>query len=862
MAKGSITGPAVAMSRTAPSLAPPSTSFVGRAADLDRLDELYGAGARLVTVVGPPGTGKTRLALEYARQRARAARFCDLAAATSRADMCVAVASVLNRSLSGLDAEETMRAIGGQLADGRDEMIILDNFEQIVDCASSTVERWLAGSDARFLVTSRERLRIAGEHTLELLPLRLTDDAVQLFVDRARAVRSGFARTAANAPLLAEIVGKLDGIPLAIELAAARVSAIDLERLRELLPDLDVLAHGFRDADERQASMRGAIEWSWRLLEPWQQAALVQCSVFHGGFDLDAVAGVVDLGAFDAAPRSSVWALDVAQALRDQSLIYPVAPDEHRFALYQSVRAFAREKLAELDEAEQVSERHASYFVATAGGWADDVFERGVTRPIARIAGERSNLVALCRNGPLAHRVSAAVALHPLLAARGPADEHVDLLEHAMAGSSEADVGGRLWARALLARSQARRNCGHTSEAAADLELALRLAEQAEDHVAVGRAHMLSARLARRGGSDETAQAHYELALAALRRVPARRLELLTLSNLGNMMIDRGQLDAAQRHLEQALVAANELDEPRTVALIEGNLGCIDQERGDMEKAATHYRSAMRGMRDLAERRLEGIALGHLAAYHHERGALRQAKQGYVDALRLLVDGGEPVYQALFLAASGAIDAAMGDLDSARRAFDRASSGPAIPSTVGHCIDVYHRHVVLARAEAALAAEDEERARELREQATRADPRDTCTFAARLAHRLLRNAIGDARAFPAAAPNRLAVARDALWYRVGASDRVDLRSHRASRLVLSALVAQRLGRPGLPLSREQVFAAGWPGETVQPAAAANRARVTIAGLRKQGLDGILLRQDDGYLLDPDVPVLDIGRIDD
>ena len=291
--------------------------------------------------------------------------FCELSEASSLDGIFFAVATALEVSLG---KDDPVVQLGHAIAARGRCLVVLDNFEQVVQHAPASLGRWLdRAAEAAFVVTSRERLRLPGEAVLPLEPLPLATDAIDLFAVRPRAQRPDFALTEANRVAVAEVVRLLDGLPLAIELAASRSSILSPAQLVERMRDRFDLLAGARGVAARQATMRAAIDWSWEMLVPWDQAALAKCAVFEGGFTLAAAEAVLDLAAWPEAPP----ALAAVQMLVDKCLLRTWHPAEQGrldiaepyFGMYVSIHDYAREKLqASGSDALAAEQRHGRHF--------------------------------------------------------------------------------------------------------------------------------------------------------------------------------------------------------------------------------------------------------------------------------------------------------------------------------------------------------------------------------------------------------------------------------------------------------------------------------------------------------------------
>jgi len=340
------------------------TSFVGRDAQLTQLRELL-AENRVVTLTGAGGVGKTRLAIQVAAQAAGqfgdGVWYVDLAPITDPELVPVTVARALG--LPDQPGRSTMDTLLRFVRD-RQMLVVLDNCEHLLDASAALVVALLSGA-ARLtlLATSREAIGVAGEVSWRVPSLSLADEAVELFADRARHARPDFAVSDDNAATVGEICRRLDGMPLAIELAAARVRALSLAEILEGLRDrFRLLTGGARTAVRRQQALRASVDWSHALLTEPERVLLRRLAVFLGGFDLDAARAVAGGGEVE---RYQV--LDQLTLLVDKSLV--VADDSGgrtRYGLLETVRQYALEKLGESGEADVVRSRHRDYYTALA----------------------------------------------------------------------------------------------------------------------------------------------------------------------------------------------------------------------------------------------------------------------------------------------------------------------------------------------------------------------------------------------------------------------------------------------------------------------------------------------------------------
>ena len=356
---------------------PQLTSFVGRRREIEEVKERLRE-TRLLTLTGPGGTGKTRLSIQVASEVLEdledGAFFVALAPITDPDLVVPTIAKAL-----GLREEAhrpTIETVSEYLEE-KNLLLVMDNFEQVLGAAPSVGELLTAGQGFKVLATSREALGLNGEQEYLVPPLGLPDvdhlpslealsqyEAVALFIDRARAVKPGFSATNENAPAIAEICARLDGLPLAIELAAARVKVLAPQAiLKRLGHRLKLLASGARDLPTRQQTLRGAIDWSYDLLDEQERTFFARLSVFVGGFTLEAAEAVCDPGgdlSFDT--------LEGIASLTNKSLLRQMdtGEGESRFFMLETIREYASDRLAEAPEAGEVAARHAAFFLSLA----------------------------------------------------------------------------------------------------------------------------------------------------------------------------------------------------------------------------------------------------------------------------------------------------------------------------------------------------------------------------------------------------------------------------------------------------------------------------------------------------------------
>ena len=632
-----------AADRTPTNLPTLLTSFVGHEEDLGELEHLC-TDARLVTLVGAGGVGKTRLALEVA------SRLLDMH------PHGVFLVELAPLSDPGAIYQQVLRALGVAEDDHRGEvnallaavadrriLLVLDNCEHLVDACAVLVENLLAASpNVRILATSRELLRISAETVWRVPSLSTpppnTDrdelvgfEAVRLFLDRARAVCPGWQLPAAAAEQVADICARLEGIPLAIELAAARVRLLSVGDIAARLDDrFALLSDGPRTGPSRHRTLRAAVDWSHDSLTVPERHLFQQLSVFSGGFTLQAAEVVCPGG--DSSPPA---VLETLTGLVDKSMVVAdPGAGVSRFRLLETLRQYSAERLAESGESDSAAWRHLAWARAVAAQAQPHMAGSGEAQWLERLAVEHANL-----------RSALGWALHS-----GYVTELLSL----------ATDLGHFW--------EVR---GHLSEGRRWLEAALEPAA-AEAAALRANAHRWAGVLAQRQGDHETARQHYEESLALSRQAEDRRGTASALHSLGNLEGLEGRMDAATLLYEESLGIGHEVGDQRVAAASLTNLGWIAQSRGDLVRARRFLDEALATWQQLGDQ--QGLAqaltaVAYLALLRRDHPTVTSSCQQSLELQQALGDRYGACWSLTYLGWAAQND---GDVSTARQLHEEA----------------------------------------------------------------------------------------------------------------------------------------------------------------------------------------------
>ncbi len=585
------------------SLPVPATRLVGREDETRRVCELLALG-RLVTLTGPGGTGKTRLALavlaEVAGSYADGAAFVDLAPVSDPELVASAIASALDvREAAGGPLEETLRTF---VAD-RELLLCLDNFEHLLDAAPLVSQLLAAAPRLRVLATSRAPLRLAGE-TAHLVPPLEPGEAEELFVVRASAAKPTLVLTDGGAEAVREVCARLDYLPLAIELAAARTPSLSPEKLRDRLGErLPLLTQGPRDVPSRQRTLRATLDWSYGLLAAGEPGLLARLSVFSGGCTLEAAEAV---GGAD---------LDTLSSLVEQSLIR--AEDlglETRYLMLETVREYAEDKLRSQGEEETYRRRHAEYFRALGETAAAERFGPEQLRWLDLLDRQLDNFRAALRfaigTGSAELSLRLAAALENLWETRHRAEGKAWLEQALESGDAvPPDVRGR--ALLVLSELTYAEDFARMREL---LEEAVRLFRQAgdEEHACLALAAL--ALVAMDSGDSRRARELLDEITPILPRLRSRWIEAETRNFLGVVVAETVDRKAGLALLEEAQRTWEELGSGPDLAVVRNNIACLSLLTGDVPRAQRLLEQNLLIGRDLRDAHLVGSALGNLAA--------------------------------------------------------------------------------------------------------------------------------------------------------------------------------------------------------------------------------------------------------
>jgi predicted ATPase/DNA-binding XRE family transcriptional regulator/Flp pilus assembly protein TadD len=669
----------------------PSTAFIGREDQVKRIRALLESpGVRQLTLTGPPGVGKTRLGLRVAGSLvdrfADGVLFIPLANVKERDLILSAIALQLGVKESG--STPLLEAVKQYLR-GKQLLLVLDNFEQLISDAPLVAELLQNAPLLKVLVTSRESLHTYGEHEFNVPPLSLPDidqlppleflsrfEAVRLFIERAAqtALTYNFTLTEENASSVVQICARLDGLPLAIELAAARIKDLGSPQkiLSKLENKLDLLGGGPQDVPPRQQTLRNAISWSYELLSEEEKRVFVQLGVFAGGCTLDAVHAVAGGELSNMDVQSILSSLVAKSLLRHEQ----AQEGDLRYGMLETIREYALEKLRERGEEHQCRQRHAACYLALVEEANIHLRSPRQGEWLSKLEAEHDNM-----RSALGWAISSGeieVALRISTALR--------LFWHFRNYNSE----GRYWLAAALAAAQGLRTSekadalmsfgvlavrqGDYTEAIEALEESLSIFRERNDELGAGRALNNLGAVAVEHGDYEKAERYYNEVLPIWRASGERLSEGIALNNLMIAAYSLGRYDVAIDLGRQAMAIWEELDQPVGVAHVLTGMGEICRLQGNYEEAASYYERALQLIRDIDDRRGMAPVLTNLGYVERRLGNLDKAEELIREAATFAVLGGDRAGMAISVAALAGIALSRGQVEKAVRLLAAAEA--------------------------------------------------------------------------------------------------------------------------------------------------------------------------------------------
>ncbi len=755
------------------------SSLVGRESLLAELNELVSpAGSWLVTLTGPTGIGKTRVATHFAwglQQQAAenpsqakfpgGIYFADLSEATDATQLATVVAETLSMQVG--DPQRSSRQLAEQLATREPTLLVLDNFEHLVSLAENTLGLWgCQAPQVRFLVTSQTALRLAGERVLEVQPLTapplasvganaraaegssilgpagtqpagtkpgaarpggarrsgledsgagvgqsqaafkedpLAFESVRLFCDRAREVNPDFGVDSSNRSEICAICAVLEGIPLAVELAAARVQVLTpAQILHKLSEPLSLLKSSRRDLRPRQRTLLGAITWSFELLSEVEKDVFLQTCFFESGFELDDAEAIIEVFSPLAESSLSVEAqtvLDVLEQLRERSFLRSTKTRfGPRFCAYQTLRRFGEARIREtwsVDRRQALSLRFATHFAARAEHWASKYHGPRALEAIDRLELECDNLLAAvdwsvqAGSGDLAARM--VLALAPTLLSRGHLDQLLEALNQTLAvvGEPESAQQAAWRGQLLTAASEASRQLGQADKAEHLAQTAVSWARERGLSRELADALRQQALLRMLRGDLPAAEAAYRESESLSQGISDRTGLTASLIGLGRLALQQGQLEPAWDRFRDAMMLAHDLRDEQAVAEIARHQGRICWQRREYEAALRYYTQTQAIARKFGDLTALCTAVGSRGTILADQGNYQAALRCYTEAESLARNLGDRRRVATNLSNRGLALTDLGQYPEALGCFEQAEKiNRELHSTAGVALNI------------------------------------------------------------------------------------------------------------------------------------------------------------------------------
>ncbi|MBM76750.1 MAG: hypothetical protein CMK59_15185 [Proteobacteria bacterium] len=674
--------------------------------------QIFGAmsDAQLISLTGTAGVGKTRIALELMLQikkEGRRAYFCDLTEAEDELDVARVIAKSIDLRLEDQDPVGQI----AQFLTVHSTFLVLDKVEHIAEMGASVVERLLKKAPHLcVLVTSRIKLNVSSEKLFFVQPLTACE-AMELFVREGQSADPQFELNASTRMVVGRLIEQLDRLPLAIELAAARLNVFSVDELERRLGERFSI---LRSRDKGTQALQGALDWSWGLLKPWGQAALSQISLFRKGFDVQAAEAVLEVRPWNNAPAI----FDILQDLCEDSLLRQERSLDGtiRYMQLESIRAYAHQKLAQDGAVEQELSgkkalkdtvmRHARHYAS----FGQEVFigeldGRDSNTHWRSLLLEQENLVAAAKQGEGIASARCCLAALKALGMRGPASLAVELTTDVLKrGALDSEmtfklklelahflrIGGQLQrsreelleiddhqflndkeSKALLLLEAERlMELGHIereqsvyAKALEYYDLATTLYKEQNNHKGIAEVYRRKGIVLYEKASYDEALKSYNEALLIVRDVGDRRLEGDVLSNLGIVLLEQGDKEAALKYYHHALEIHRELGDRHNQGRVLGNIGVIYEKQLSYKEAIDYFEQSLEIFREIGDRRNQGIFLGNMGNIHHRMSSPNEALSYYRKSLEIHRELGDKRNEGMFLGNIGIVYKQQGEYE-------------------------------------------------------------------------------------------------------------------------------------------------------------------------------------------------------
>jgi predicted ATPase/DNA-binding XRE family transcriptional regulator len=672
------------------SLPAPPTPLIGRDHEVAAVSRLLTSdGARLVTMTGPGGVGKTRLAIEIASSlretRSGRVAFVPLAPLGDPRLVLPTVAQALGLAEAGASSVREMLVT--ELTN-YGWLLVLDNFEHVLDAAPEVADLLAACPDLAVLVTSRAPIRVRGEQEYPIRPLSLPDlsqiplleevagvSSVQLFLERARAAAPAFELTQANCAAVAAICRRLDGLPLALELAAARLRSLSptevLARLDRILP---LLVGGARDLPQRQQTMREAINWSHELLGPVEQAVFRRLSIFASGWTIEAAEAVTAWGAIAVEA-----VVDLLSGLVEQSLVVvePISDSTTRYRMLEPIRQFAASRVDEAGERVELANQHLAWCLSLAQRAAKEMLGPSQQQWLDRLEREHDDMRAALAWGvehPLMARsgLELAIALWRFWETRGHLTEGRRWMDQVLAANEDAPASLR--ADALNTAGNLAYDQGDFVRASELIEASLMLRREIGDMRGIGLSLNDLGNIVLGQGYHERAATLYAEALALFREHASDWEIAIALHNTGMTLGYRGEYERAFDLLEEALAIWERIGESSLRARVIDVMGEVSRRRGDLDRAVSWHQTSLALRQQINDKRGLALTLNNLGLVARYQGDYAEATRLIEEALELRQSIGARLGIAVSLNSLADVARCQGDWPRARNLYQASIS--------------------------------------------------------------------------------------------------------------------------------------------------------------------------------------------